>query len=133
MKTFKELISELTMQQRMKRSRTSKRRAKITARKRKITLKKPPTQERIDKAVQRAVRKRALALADKSGIYRGASGGIKANIEKKADLKVQKFGSRWMKRLKPTVRKAMKDAYRTRLTQVKPDTSGTKAKDLKDE
>ena len=80
MKTYQELISELTIQQRLKRSRTSKVKAKVAKRKREITMKKPPTPERIQKAVKRAVRARAIGLVDKAGIYKDASGGIKDKI-----------------------------------------------------
>lgn len=126
MKTYQELISELTIQQRLKRSRTSKVKAKVAKRKREITMKKPPTPERIQKAVKRAVRARAIGLVDKAGIYKGASGGIKDKIEKKANLKIQKLGSRWTKRLLPQVRKDMKDAFRTRM-------KSSSTKDLRDE
>ena len=126
MKTYQELISELTIQQRLKRSRTSKVKAKVAKRKREITMKKPPTPERIQKAVKRAVRARAIGLVAKAGIYKDASGGIKDKIEKKANLKIQKLGSRWTKRLLPQVRKDMKDAFRTRM-------KSSSTKDLRDE
>ena len=126
MKTYQELISELTIQQRLKRSRTSKVKAKVAKRKREITMKKPPTPERILKAVKRAVRARAIGLVDKAGTYKSASDGIKSNIEKKAKLKIQKLGSRWTKRLLPQVRKDMKDAFRTRM-------KSSSTKDLRDE
>ena len=126
MKTYQELISELTIQQRLKRSRTSKVKAKVAKRKREITMKKPPTPERIQKAVKSAVRARAIGLVDKAGIYKDASGGIKDKIEKKANLKIQKLGSRWTKRLLPQVRKDMKDAFRTRM-------KSSSTKDLRDE
>ena len=126
MKTYQELISEQTIQQRLKRSRTSKVKAKVAKRKREITMKKPPTPERIQKAVKRAVRARAIGLVDKAGIYKDASGGIKDKIEKKANLKIQKLGSRWTKRLLPQVRKDMKDAFRTRM-------KSSSTKDLRDE
>ena len=126
MKTYQELISELTIQQRLKSSRTSKVKAKVAKRKREITMKKPPTPERIQKAVKRAVRARAIGLVDKAGIYKDASGGIKDKIEKKANLKIQKLGSRGPKTLLPQVRKDMKDAFRTRM-------KSSSTKDLRDE
>ena len=89
-------------------------------------MKKPPTPERIQKAVKRAVRARAIRLVDKAGIYKSASGGIKDKIEKKANLKIQKLGSRWTKRLLPQVTKDMKDAFRTRM-------KSSSTKDLRDE
>ena len=115
MKTFKELVEAMTMQQRLKRGRQMKVKGKIIARKRALAMKKPPSPERIDKAVQRAVRNKALSLVDKQGIYKGASAGIKQSIEKKADKKIQQVGAKWYKRLRPQVRAKMKDAYKTRM------------------
>ena len=115
MKTFKELVEAMTMSQRLKRGRQMKVKGKLIARKRALAMKKPPSPERIDKAVQRAVRNKALSLVDKQGIYKGASAGIKQSIEKKADLKVKKSGAKWYKRLRPQVRAKMKDAYKTRM------------------
>lgn len=115
MKTFKELVEAMTMQQRLKRGRQMKVKGKLIARKRALAMKKPPSPERIDKAVQRAVRNKALALVDKQGIYKGASAGIKQSIEKKADKKIQQVGAKWYKRLRPQVRAKMKDAYKTRM------------------
>ena len=115
MKSFKELVEAMTMQQRLKRGRQMKVKSKLIARKRALAMKKPPSPERINKAVQRAVRNKALSLVDKQGIYKGASAGIKQSIEKKADKKVQKVGAKWYKRLRPQVRAKMKDAYKTRM------------------
>ena len=115
MKTFKELVEAMTMQQRLKRGRQMKVKSKLIARKRALAMKKPPSPERINKAVQRAVRNKALSLVDKQGIYKGASAGIKQSIEKKADKKIQKVGAKWYKRLRPQVRAKMKDAYKTRM------------------
>ena len=115
MRTFKELVEAMTMQQRLKRGRQMKVKSKLIARKRALVMKKPPSPERINKAVQRAVRNKALSLVDKQGIYKGASAGIKQSIEKKADKKVQKVGAKWYKRLRPQVRAKMKDAYKTRM------------------
>ena len=115
MKSFKELVEAMTMQQRLKRGRQMKMKSKIIARKRELAMKKPPSPERINKAVQRAVRKKALVIVDKQGIYKDASAGIKQSIEKKADKKVQKVGAKWYKRLRPQVRAKMKDAYKTRM------------------
>ena len=115
MKTFKELVEAMTMQQRLKRGRQMKVKGRLIARKRALAMKKPPSPERIDKAVQRAVRNKALSLVDKQGIYKGASAGIKQSIEKKADKKIQKVGAKWYKRLRPQVRAKMKDAYKTRM------------------
>ena len=95
MKTFKELVEAMTMQQRLKRGRQMKVKGRLIARKRALAMKKPPSPERIDKAVQRAVRNKAVSLVDKQGIYKGASAGIKQSIEKKADKKIQQVGAKW--------------------------------------
>ena len=113
--TFKDLVEAMSMQQRLKRGRQMKVKSKLIARKRALAMKKPPSPERINKAVQRAVRNKALTIVDKQGIYKGASFGIKQSIEKKADKKVQKSGAKWYKRLRPQVRAKMKDAYKTRM------------------
>ena len=116
MKAFKDFMEALTLQQRKKRSIIAKKKAKITAIKRKRSMKKPPTPDKIDKAVNKAVRQKAITLVDKAGKYKDpdASIGLKANIEKKADLKVQKMGNKWKKRLKPIIKKKMKDAFKQR-------------------
>ena len=79
-------------------------------------MKKPPSPEKIDKAVNKAVRQKAITLVDKAGKYKDpeASIGIKTSIEKKADIKVQKMGNKWKKRLKPLIKKKMKDAFKQR-------------------
>ena len=116
MKAFKDFMEALTLQQRKKRSIIAKKKAKITAIKRKRSMKKPPSQDKIDKAVNKAVRQKAITLVDKAGKYKDpdASIGLKTNIEKKADLKVQKMGNKWKKRLKPIIKKKMKDAFKQR-------------------
>ena len=116
MKAFKDFMEALTLQQRRKRSITAKKKSKITAIKRKRSMKKPPSQDKIDKAVNKAVRQKAITLVDKAGKYKDpdASIGVKTSIEKKADLKVQKMGSKWKKRLKPIIKKKMKDAFKMR-------------------
>ena len=121
MKDFKDFMEALTLQQRRKRSITSKKKAKITAIKRARSMKKPPSQDKIDKAVNRAVRQKAIVLVDKAGKYKDpeASIGVKTAIEKKADLKVQKMGGKWKKRLKPIIKKKMKDAFKTRQASAK--------------
>ena len=115
MKSFKDLVEAMSMQQRLKRGRQMKVKGKLIARKRALAMKKPPSPERINKAVQRAVRNKALSLVDKQGIYKGASSGMKQSIEKKADKKIAVSGSKWYKRLRPQVRAKMKDAYKTRM------------------
>ena len=116
MKTFKDFMEALTLQQRRKRSIISKKKAKVTAIKRKRSMRKPPSQDKIDKAVNKAVRQKAITLVDKAGKYKDPedSIGIKTSIEKKADLKVQKMGGKWKKRLKPIIKKKMKDAFKMR-------------------
>ena len=116
MKDFKDFMEALTLQQRRKRSIISKKKSKITAIKRKRSMRKPPSPEKIDKAINRAVRQKAIALVDKAGKYKDpeASIGVKTAIEKKADLKVQKMGGKWKKRLKPLIKKKMKDAFKAR-------------------
>ena len=118
MKTYSELIAELNIMQRMKRAITMKKKSKIIARKRAISMKKPPSQEKVKKAIAKAVRSKAMAIVDKMGIYKTASAGVKAGLEKKADLKVQKSGAKWAIRLKPEIKKRMKDAFKSR-THVK--------------
>ena len=115
MKTYSELIEAMTVAQRLKRSRVMKQKSKLIARKREISMKKPPSPDKIDRAVKRAVRNKALSIVDKAGVYKDASPGLKQSIEKKADLKVKKLGGKWTKRLKPQVRAQMKDAYKTRM------------------
>ena len=121
MKTFKDFMEALTLQQRRKRSIVAKKKAKVTAIKRKRSMKKPPTQDKIDKAVNKAVRQKAITLVDKAGKYKDpeASIGVKTAIEKKADLKVQKMGGKWKKRLKPIIKKKMKDAFKQRQASAK--------------
>ena len=116
MKAFKDFMEALTLQQRRKRSIISKKKAKITAIKRKRSMRKPPSQDKIDKAVNKAVRQKAITLVDKAGKYKDpeASIGVKTSIEKKADIKVQKMGNKCKKRLKPIIKKKMKDAFKQR-------------------
>jgi len=120
MKAFKDFMEALTLQQRRKRSITAKKKAKVTAIKRKRSMKKPPSQDKIEKAVTKAVRQKAITLVDKAGKYKDpdASVGVKTTIEKKADLKIKKMGS-WKKRLKPIIKKKMKDAFKQRQASAK--------------
>ena len=116
MKAFKDFMEALTLQQRRKRSIIAKKKSKITAIKRKRSMAKPPSPDKIDKAVNKAVRQKAITIVDKAGKYKDpdASIGLKTSIEKKADLKVQKMGNKWKKRLKPMIKKKMKDAFKQR-------------------
>ena len=121
MKAFKDFMEALTLQQRRKRSIIAKKKAKITSIKRKRSMRKPPSPEKIDKAVNKAVRQKAITIVDKAGKYKDpdASIGLKTSIEKKADLKVQKMGNKWKKRLKPIIKKKMKDAFKQRQASAK--------------
>jgi len=121
MKAFKDFMEALTLQQRKKRSIVAKKKSKITAIKRKRSMRKPPSPEKIDKAVNKAVRQKAITIVDKAGKYKDpdASIGLKTSIEKKADLKVQKMGNKWKKRLKPIIKKKMKDAFKQRQASAK--------------
>ena len=121
MKAFKDFMEALTLQQRRKRSIIAKKKAKITSIKRKRSMRKPPSPEKIDKAVNKAVRQKAITIVDKAGKYKDpdASIGLKTSIEKKADLKVQKMGNKWKKRLKPMIKKKMKNAFKQRQASAK--------------
>ena len=65
MKTYSEFMEALTVQQRIKRSIAVKKKSRIAAKRRALSMKKPPTQEKIQKAIKRAVRQKALAIVDK--------------------------------------------------------------------
>ena len=121
MKLFKDFMEALTLQQRRKRSIVAKKKAKITAIKRKRSMKKPPSQDKIEKAVNKAVRQKAITLVDKAGKYKDpeASIGVKTSIEKKADIKIQKMGTKWKRKLKPMIKKKMKDAFKQRQASAK--------------
>ena len=83
MKSFKDFMEALTLQQKRKRSIVARKKAKITAIKRKRSMRKPPSPEKIDKAVTKAVRQKAITLVDKAGKYKDpeASVSIKTSIE----------------------------------------------------
>ncbi len=121
MKKFKELVQELTTAQRIKRSITSKKSAKKAAIARARSLKKPPTPEKIKKSLDRQLRQKALSIVDKAGEYKTASAGVKQNLEKKASKLLAKKKVTWSKRLKPEVKKAMKDAYKSRMGSKNPE------------
>ena len=121
MKKFKELVQELTTAQRIRRSITSKKSARKAAIARARSLKKPPTPEKVMKALDRQLRQKAFAIADKQGQYKDASAGVKQNLEKKASKLLAKKKVTWSKRLKPEVKKAMKDAYKSRMGSKNPE------------
>jgi len=114
MKTFKELREVLTIQQRKLKSRIAKRKAKITVRTRKKNKRMMPTPDKIDAAIDKAVRKKAIDMVDKKGEYDDAADNKKANIERKADIKQDKFGAKWEKGLRPIIKKKMKDDFKQR-------------------
>jgi hypothetical protein len=119
MKRFKDFMEALTIQQRKLKSRVAKRKSKITAIKRKKSMKKPPTPDKVEKAVDKAVRKRAIDFVDKKGKYSTASASVKANIEDKADIKSDKFGAKWEKQMTPKIKKKMKDDFKQRKLDTK--------------
>ena len=121
MRTYSELVEAMTIQQRLKRSIASKKVARRSALKRKISMKKPPTKEKIDKAIERKIRQKALSIADKSHVYKTAEAGVKATIEKKASKILVKKKAIWTKKLRPEVMKAMKDAYKSRMGHKNPE------------
>ena len=121
MRTYSELVEVMSIQQRLKRSISSKKVARKAALKRKISMKKPPTKEKIDKAIERQIRQKALSIADKSHVYKTAEAGVKATIEKKASKILVKKKAIWTKKLRPEVTKAMKNAYRSRMSHKNPE------------
>ena len=62
-----------------------------------------------------------MGIVYKMWIYKTATAGVKAGLEKKADLKVQKSGAKWATRLTPQVKKRMKDAFRERSKVKNPE------------
>ena len=98
-----------------------KKKARIIMKKRAISMRNPPSPEKVMRAVAKAVRSKAMSIVDKMGIYKTASAGVKAGLEKKADLKVQKSGAKWKTRLAPQVKKRMKDAFRERSKVKNPE------------
>ena len=124
MRTYSELVEVMTQQQRIKRSIASKKVAKISARKRAITAKKPPTAKKINQAIERQVRKKAISVVDKAHVYHSAAISTKANIEKKASILLKKKRSMWTKKLKPEITQKMKDDYKHRMAIHKTKTPG---------
>ena len=57
MKTYSELIEAMTVAQRLKRSRIMKQKSKLIARKREISMKKPPSPEKIKKKADDKIKK----------------------------------------------------------------------------
>jgi|TARA_R110000744_G_scaffold47207_1_gene104009 hypothetical protein len=115
MKSFKDLLSELTVQQRIQASIRGKRNAKKAARGRARAAKKAPSEDKVKSAVTRAISKKAFAIVDKAGEYVNAGAGKKATIELKAKKLAAKKSASWSKKLKPEIRKHMKDAFKSRM------------------
>ena len=114
MKNYLNLIQELTLAQRIKRGKAIKRKASIIKRKRALSMKRPPSPEKMERGVKKAVRLIGFAVKDKSGKYKDASPGEKERIEKRVSTWVKKFGGKLEKRIRPKTMKKMRDAYRAR-------------------
>jgi hypothetical protein len=121
MKNYLNLIQELSLAQRIKRGKAIKRKMSIIKRKRALSMRRPPSPEKMERGVKKAVRMIGFAVKDKSGKYKDASPGEKERIEKRVSTWVKKFGGKFEKRIKPKTMKKMRDAYRARQkgTQVK--------------
>tara|TARA_E500000331_G_scaffold156054_1_gene151521 strand:- start:182 stop:550 length:369 start_codon:yes stop_codon:yes gene_type:complete len=120
-KTYSNFLSEITTAQRIKRSQSSKRSAKRRAISRARSLKKPPTPEKVKAGLDRELRKKALSIVDKQGIYKDATAGTKASFEKKASKLLAKKKQTWTVKLKPIVKKRMRDAFRDRTSVKNPE------------
>ena len=121
MKKYKEMVAELAIMQRMKRSISSKKTARKRAISRARNMKKPPSPEKVKSALDRELRKKALSIVDKQGVYKDAAAGTKANLEKKATKLLAKKKQTWTTKLKPEVKKRMKDAFRQRASSQNPE------------
>ena len=121
MKNYLNLIQELSLAQRIKRGKAIKRKMSIIKRKRALSMRRPPTPEKMERGVKKAVRMIGFAVKDKSGKYKDASPGEKERIEKRVSKWTKKFGGKFEKRIRPKTMKKMRDAYRARQkgTQVK--------------
>ena len=84
-------------------------------------MRRPPSPEKMERGVKKAVRMIGFAVKDKSGKYKDASPGEKERIEKRVSTWTKKFGHKFEKRIRPKTMKKMRDAYRARQkgTQVK--------------
>ena len=114
MKNYLNLIQELTLAQRIKRGKAIKRKASIIKRKRALSMRRPPSPEKMERGVKKAVRLIGFAVKDKSGKYKDASPGEKERIEKRVSKWTKKFGHKFEKRIRPKTIKKMRDAYRAR-------------------
>ena len=77
-------------------------------------MRRPPSPEKMERGVKKAVRMIGFAVKDKSGKYKDASPGEKERIEKRVSTWTKKFGSKFEKRIRPKTMKKMRDAYRAR-------------------
>ena len=114
MKNYLNLIQELSLAQRIKRGKAIKRKMSIIKRKRALSMRRPPTPEKMERGVKKAVRMIGFAVKDKSGKYKDASPGEKERIEKRVSKWTKKFGGKFEKRIRPKTMKKMRDAYRAR-------------------
>lgn len=114
MKNYLNLIQELTLAQRIKRGKAIKRKAGIIKRKRALSMRRPPSPEKMERGVKKAVRLIGFAVKDKAGKYKDASPGEKERIEKRVSKWTKKFGGKFEKRIRPKTMKKMRDAYRAR-------------------
>ena len=114
MKKYLNLIQELTLAQRIKRGKAIKRKMSIIKRKRALSMRRPPSPEKMERGVKKAVRMIGFAVKDKSGKYKDASPGEKERIEKRVSKWTKKFGGKFEKRIRPKTMKKMRDAYRAR-------------------
>ena len=114
MKNYLNLIQELSLAQRIKRGKAIKRKMSIIKRKRALSMRRPPSPEKMERGVKKAVRLIGFAVKDKSGKYKDASPGEKERIEKRVSKWTKKFGGKFEKRIRPKTMKKMRDAYRAR-------------------
>ena len=114
MKTYLNVIQELSLAQRIKRGKAIRRKMNIIKRKREISMRKPPSPEKMERGVKKAVRMIGFAVKDKAGKYKDASPGEKERIEKRVSAWLKKVGSKIEKRVRPKTMKKMRDAYRAR-------------------
>ena len=114
MKNYLNLIQELSLAQRIKRGKAIKRKMSIIKRKRQLSMKRPPTPEKMERGVKKAVRLIGFAVKDKAGKYKDASPGEKERIEKRVSAWLKKVGGKIEKRIRPKTMKKMRDAYRAR-------------------
>ena len=114
MKNYLNLIQELSLAQRIKRGKAIKRKMSIIKRKRQLSMKRPPTPEKMERGVKKAVRLIGFAVKDKAGKYKDASPGEKERIEKRVSAWLKKVGGKIEKRIRPKTMNKMRDAYRAR-------------------